>query len=126
MAKMTQERLDAYLRREAWLNNLDRQNKAKAHKKRLNTVLIAGLKMVTCGINSKPHVVRRDCVNPNPAFYKLPKGWRWLRLGEWVREGDYCCDPRTKPVRIIVNRAWKMTPRNHPVRRKIQVKGNRK
>lgn len=32
--KMTQERVDAYLRREAWLNELDRNNKAKARKQR--------------------------------------------------------------------------------------------
>lgn len=32
--KMTQERVDAYLRREARLNELDRNNKAKARKQR--------------------------------------------------------------------------------------------
>lgn len=53
----------------------------------------------------------------------LPKGWRWLRLGEWVRIGDYCCDPRTKPVRVIVPRAWQMAPACHPVRRKLNPKG---
>lgn len=32
--KMTQERVDAYLRREAWLNDLDKNNKTKARKKK--------------------------------------------------------------------------------------------
>lgn len=52
--------------------------------------------------------------------HRLPKGWRWLRIGEWIRVGDYCCDARIQPVQIIVNRAWKMTKDHHPVRRKVK------
>lgn len=66
-------------------------------------------------------LVPRDPSTP----HKLPKGWRWLKEGEWARIGDYCCDRRVQAVKITVGgagqgRAWKMTPRHHPVRRKIK------
>ncbi len=52
--------------------------------------------------------------------HRLPKGWRWLRMGEFVREGDYCCDPRIMPVEIEVSHAWQMSEGCHPVRRKLR------
>ena len=55
---------------------------------------------------------------------RLPKGWRWLKFDEWTRVGDVCCDPRTKPVKIVGDgqfaTVWKMTAAHHPVRRKVK------
>jgi hypothetical protein len=52
---------------------------------------------------------------PNP-----PRGWRWLSVGDWVKLGDLCCDPRSNPVVIVVDRAWRMTSNHHPVLRKVK------
>jgi hypothetical protein len=49
----------------------------------------------------------------------LPEGWRWLRVGELVKQGDFCCDPKSPAVRIEVDHAWQMTAQHHPVRRPI-------
>ena len=47
----------------------------------------------------------------------LPKGWRWLELGEETNYGDFCCDPRAAPVRITEGTLI-MNERNHPVSRR--------
>jgi hypothetical protein len=60
----------------------------------------------------------RRCKGPPFPKHKLPKGWRWLTMGEWVKAGDYCCDPRVMPVKILVDHAWQMSETCHPVRRR--------
>lgn len=45
----------------------------------------------------------------------LPKGWRWLRQGEWAQIGDVCCDPRIMPV-TLTEGGWQMMDVSHPVR----------
>lgn len=60
--------------------------------------------------------------HPRKRPHTLPKGWRWLKDGEWVRVGDVACDPRMAPVRILVGGSWQMTAANLPVRRKIGTK----
>jgi hypothetical protein len=50
-----------------------------------------------------------------PIKPRLPKGWRWLNVGEWAKPGDVCCDDRIPPVRILEN-GWQQTEQTHPVR----------
>lgn len=47
--------------------------------------------------------------------HRLPKGWRWLRVGEWAQIGDVCCDPRIMPVKLT-DGGWQMHETSHPVR----------
>jgi hypothetical protein len=48
----------------------------------------------------------------------LPRGWRWLKVGEWVKAGDVGCDPRIAKVAILKSWGY-LTPTHHPVQRKI-------
>ena len=51
--------------------------------------------------------------------HRLPKGWRWLKIGEWVSVGDLVCDSRLPPVEVIYPGGWKMDAQCHPVRRRL-------
>ena len=61
---------------------------------------------------------------PHP--HKIPEGWRWLDIGEYIRGDDVACDPRLPPVRIVGGfHSDRFTSNHHPVRRKIlEVKEN--
>lgn len=50
--------------------------------------------------------------------HRLPKDWRWLRVGEWSQKGDVSCDPRTQPIEIILG--YPIGRENHPVRRRLK------
>lgn len=79
--------------------------------------------------------VHCDCGSPHPGWWShglgmmnvqkhiaLPRGWRWLRLGELPKRGDVLVDPRVRPVVIKVagiTREWRLTESHHPVRRRV-------
>ena len=50
--------------------------------------------------------------------HKLPSGWRWLEIGEYIKYGDVACDKRIAPVRILYSSDF-FTSTHHPIRRKI-------
>lgn len=59
------------------------------------------------------------------AILPLPKGWRWLGVGEWAEYGDFCHDPRCpEPTKVIAG-GWLMTDQNHPVRTQRPKPGER-
>ncbi len=86
------------------------------------------------------------CGSPHPGWWShgmkmsdvlkhlaLPKGWRWLKVGEHPRRGDVMVDVRTKPVVITQDHAalcrcrcvqcdaaHGLTQSHHPVRRRIR------
>jgi hypothetical protein len=49
------------------------------------------------------------------AIQALPRGWRWLKVGEYAEPGDILCDPRAMPAKIMSG--FPMTAQMHPVRR---------
>ena len=57
--------------------------------------------------------------------HKLPSGWRWLRIGEFTRDGDVCCDNRIAAVRILIG-GDQITATHHPVRRRHAQPGQRR
>src|SRR5579859_814857 len=52
-----------------------------------------------------------------PKSLILPKGWRWLDLGERTRVGDVSCNPLMPPVKIISG-GDTITISHHPIRRR--------
>lgn len=72
-----------------------------------------------------------------PRKHALPKGWRWLNLGERVQAGDMTCDPRCNPVMAMTREQllryhppkdsferigpdyWTIADGCHPVRRRL-------
>lgn len=53
-----------------------------------------------------------------PRKPRLPKGWRWLKVGEYIEYGDVACDTRIPPVKRIVGGEY-FNKMHHPIRRKI-------
>ncbi len=48
--------------------------------------------------------------------HRLPKGWRWLKIGEVTKFGYVACDRRIAPVKILVGGDI-ISETHHPVRR---------
>lgn len=58
---------------------------------------------------------RRD----SQRILRLPRGWRWLKMGEAIHVGDVMHDPRGEPITLIYASGCTVTDTHHPVRRKL-------
>lgn len=71
---------------------------------------------------SKGYTLKDALLRPrSPAIpHGLPRRWRWLQQGEWIRVDDVACDPRIAPVRVVLG-GGRFIEGMHPIRRQVEA-----